>query len=92
MNLMDPALNDSYNKHLMPRYVNIGLLCVQQCPADRPSMSDVVSMISNNTAPLPYPKSPAFQNVRGIENSGFSRIVEEIFSLNDMTDSLEEGR
>jgi hypothetical protein len=88
MNLMDSALNYTYSKHLVPRYVNIGLLCVQQSPADRPTMSDVISMIGNDTVSLPYPKSPAFQNVRGVDNSRLASVVDEIFSLNVMTDSL----
>ncbi|PNX93705.1 S-locus lectin kinase family protein, partial [Trifolium pratense] len=92
MNLMDSALTDTYSKHLVPRYVNIGLLCVQQNPADRPTMSDVVSMIGNDTVSLPYPKSPAFQNVRGIDNSRLSRVIDETFSLNVMTESLMEPR
>ena len=40
MDLIDPALDDSdttnRSKHTVPRYVNIGLLCVQESPADRP--------------------------------------------------------
>lgn len=40
MDLMDPTLDDSDStssrNHTVPRYVNIGLLCVQESPADRP--------------------------------------------------------
>ncbi|PNY02978.1 serine/threonine kinase family protein, partial [Trifolium pratense] len=64
MELIDSELDDISNKHLVARYVNIGLLCVQQSPQDRPTMSDVVSMIGNDTTSLPSPKPPAFQNVR----------------------------
>ncbi|KAK2354483.1 receptor serine/threonine-protein kinase SD1-7 [Trifolium repens] len=92
INLMDSTLNDTYSKHLVLRYINIGLLCVQQSSADRPTMSDVISMIGNDTVPLPYPKSPAFQNVRGVDNSRLSSIIDETFSLNVMTDSIMEPR
>jgi hypothetical protein len=92
INLMDSTLNDTYSKHLVLRYINIGLLCVQQSSADRPTMSDVISMIGNDTVPLPYPKSPAFQNVRGVDNSRLSSVIDETFSLNVMTDSIMEPR
>lgn len=42
------------------RCINVGLLCVQDHPEDRPTMSTVVAMISNETSELPEPKKPAF--------------------------------
>ncbi|GAU28738.1 hypothetical protein TSUD_372460, partial [Trifolium subterraneum] len=93
MELIDSELDDISSKHLVPRYVNIGLLCVQQSPEDRPTMSDVVSMIGNDTTSLPSPKPPAFQNVRGIvENTRLPKSIEEIFSVNVITDSIVEAR
>jgi hypothetical protein len=93
MELIDSELDDISSKHLVPRYVNIGLLCVQQSPQDRPTMSDVVSMIGNDTTSLPSPKPPAFQNVRGIvENRGLPKSIEENFSVNIITDSIVEAR
>ncbi|KAK2355151.1 G-type lectin S-receptor serine/threonine-protein kinase [Trifolium repens] len=93
MELIDSELDDISSKHLVQRYVNIGLLCVQQSPQDRPTMSDVVSMIGNDTTSLPSPKPPAFQNVRGIvENRGLPKSIEENFSVNIITDSIVEAR
>ncbi|CAL5344768.1 unnamed protein product [Camellia sinensis] len=40
--------------------IQIGLLCVQQRPEDRPTMSSVVSMLDNEGAMLPRPKQPGF--------------------------------
>ncbi|THG19570.1 hypothetical protein TEA_013984 [Camellia sinensis var. sinensis] len=40
--------------------IQIGLLCVQQRPEDRPTMSSVVSMLDNEGAMLPHPKQPGF--------------------------------
>ena len=92
MDLIDSKLDDISNKHLVQKYVNIGLLCVQQSPEDRPTMSDVVTMIGNDTTSLPSPKPPAFQNLRGIENSRLSRSIEENVSVNVVTNSLVEAR
>ncbi|XP_027356119.1 receptor-like serine/threonine-protein kinase SD1-8 [Abrus precatorius] len=90
--LMDSTLEDTSSTHVVPRYVNIGLLCVQESPADRPTMADVVSMIGNEFVALPCPKPPAFLNLRGDENSRFSRNMPENFSVNGITDSLVEAR
>lgn len=42
------------------RYINVGLLCVQENPNDRPNMSIVVSMLCSEIAAIPPPKKPAF--------------------------------
>jgi len=41
------------------RCIHISLLCVQQHPEDRPSMSTVVVMLSSESA-LPQSKEPGF--------------------------------
>ncbi|KAJ6928604.1 hypothetical protein NC652_012666 [Populus alba x Populus x berolinensis] len=45
LDLMDPSLGDPPSTSMLLRYIKIGLLCVQQIPDDRPTMSDVISMI-----------------------------------------------
>ncbi|KAG4986213.1 hypothetical protein AAZX31_12G135100 [Glycine max] len=96
MDLMDPTLDDSDStssrNHTVPRYVNIGLLCVQESPADRPTMSDAVSMIGNDNVALPSPKPPAFLNVRGNQNSILPNSIPESFSLNVITNTIVEPR
>ncbi|CAI0375240.1 unnamed protein product [Linum tenue] len=42
------------------RCINIGLLCVQNDPRDRPVMGDVLSMLTNGSQQLPMPLQPAF--------------------------------
>ncbi|KAL1569233.1 G-type lectin S-receptor-like serine/threonine-protein kinase0 [Salvia divinorum] len=51
------------------RYTNVGLLCVQENPNDRPNMSSVVSMLSSEIAALPQPKKPAFSTTRLVSSS-----------------------
>ncbi|KAF8409409.1 hypothetical protein HHK36_005485 [Tetracentron sinense] len=60
LELMDPILSLPSSTSMMLRYINVGLLCVQENAADRPTMSDVVSVLSNELTPLPIPKQPAF--------------------------------
>uniref|UniRef100_A0A6N2L8Z8 non-specific serine/threonine protein kinase n=1 Tax=Salix viminalis TaxID=40686 RepID=A0A6N2L8Z8_SALVM len=68
--LMDPTLGDPPSTSMLLRYINIGLLCVQESPADRPTMSDVISMIVNEHVALPEPKHPAFVAVRNVAEPG----------------------
>ncbi|KAF8666991.1 hypothetical protein HU200_053160 [Digitaria exilis] len=44
----------------MSKLVNIGLLCVQDSPADRPTVSSVNVMLSSDTVSLQVPSKPTF--------------------------------
>jgi hypothetical protein len=63
---VDPLLDDISSMQMVLRYVNISLLCVQERATNRPSMSNVVTMLSNEAIVLPYPRQLAFLNVSGI--------------------------
>lgn len=43
----------------MLRCIHVSLLCVEEGAIDRPTMSDVLSMLTNESMPLPLPKKPA---------------------------------
>lgn len=61
MELMDKTLGSSApNGDEVTRSVQLGLLCVQERAIDRPTMFDVVFMLSNQSMALPLPKEPAF--------------------------------
>ncbi|CAI0431247.1 unnamed protein product [Linum tenue] len=53
------TMGESFSTEQVMRCIQIGLLCVQEFPTDRPAMSDVVFMLGNATT-LPSPKKPAF--------------------------------
>ncbi|CAL2251518.1 unnamed protein product [Prunus armeniaca] len=59
LDLVDEVLADSYSPSEVTRCVHIGLLCVQDNAADRPTMPDVVFMLSRETD-RPQPKRPIF--------------------------------
>uniref|UniRef100_A0A453GPU6 Protein kinase domain-containing protein n=1 Tax=Aegilops tauschii subsp. strangulata TaxID=200361 RepID=A0A453GPU6_AEGTS len=46
------------------RYVNIALMCVQESADDRPTMSEVVAMLTSESVILPEPNHPAYFNLR----------------------------
>ena len=58
--LSDPLLCDSCPGDEFLRYMQIGLLCVQEDAYDRPTMSSVVMMLKNESAMLGHPEKPPF--------------------------------
>lgn len=58
--LMDPSIEKSCVPSEYLKFLHIGLLCVQEDAADRPTMSSVVHMLAGDTVTLPSPTRPAF--------------------------------
>ncbi|KAG6736089.1 hypothetical protein POTOM_061212 [Populus tomentosa] len=59
LDLIDPILRNDSTAAMM-RCIHIGLLCVQDNVADRPTMAAVVLMLSNSSFTLQIPSKPAF--------------------------------
>lgn len=57
---MDPSIEKSCVPSEYLKFLHIGLLCVQEDAADRPTMSSVVHMLAGDTVTLPSPTRPAF--------------------------------
>ncbi|KAK3426741.1 hypothetical protein EUGRSUZ_F03116 [Eucalyptus grandis] len=74
MQLLDQLVENSCSTSEALRSIHIGLLCVQRCPDDRPSMSTVVMMLGSDIE-LPLPKEPGFFNERNLlqENTSQSQ-------------------
>ena len=60
LDLMDETLQDTCIANQFVKCANIGLLCVQENPGDRPTMMNVIKMFDIETVNLPTPKRPAF--------------------------------
>ncbi|KAL3651078.1 hypothetical protein CASFOL_007481 [Castilleja foliolosa] len=74
------------------RSIHVALLCVQQCPEDRPKMSSVVVMLSNDSV-LPQSKQPGFFTGRDfIPNADSSVSSNATVSTNEMSVTLLEPR
>ncbi|KAL1537400.1 non-specific serine/threonine protein kinase [Salvia divinorum] len=59
--MVDPVLmNGAGSVRDMMRCIHMGLLCVQENPASRPTMASVALMLSSSTMTLPVPAEPAF--------------------------------
>ncbi|KAJ4703253.1 Cysteine rich receptor like kinase [Melia azedarach] len=59
LNLIDPNMTTGPTSEMM-KCIHIGLLCVQEDVADRPSMATVVSMLNSETNTLAEPSKPEF--------------------------------
>jgi hypothetical protein len=89
--LMDQTLSDSCVVPQVLRTIHVGLLCVQDNATDRPEMSDVISMLNNDTANLPPPKQPAFFTGKTVLDSS-SRVASKEHTINYMTITATEPR
>ncbi|KAL1201611.1 Cysteine-rich receptor-like protein kinase 10 [Cardamine amara subsp. amara] len=58
LEVVDPAIVDNCQRSEVIRCVHIGLLCVQEDAAERPTMSNIVLMLTSNTVTLPVPRQP----------------------------------
>ncbi|KAI8009067.1 G-type lectin S-receptor-like serine/threonine-protein kinase [Camellia lanceoleosa] len=84
LELIDTSIADACNHPEVIRSIHIGLLCVQQSPEDRPSMSSVVLMFCTDMV-LPQPKQPGFFNERKLLNADYSSSKAESHSANLLT-------
>ncbi|GJX80193.1 G-type lectin S-receptor-like serine/threonine-protein kinase CES101 [Tanacetum coccineum] len=60
LDFMDPVLEDACPHIEVMTCIHVGLLCVQDHAIDRPTISEVISMLTNENMHLPEPKQPAF--------------------------------
>ncbi|EES08788.1 cysteine-rich receptor-like protein kinase 10 [Sorghum bicolor] len=67
MEIIDPYLRSASSEDEIVRCIHIGLLCVQEDPLDRPTISSISIMFDGNTVPSQAPARPAFY----VEMSGF---------------------
>ncbi|XP_065877239.1 G-type lectin S-receptor-like serine/threonine-protein kinase RKS1 isoform X2 [Euphorbia lathyris] len=82
MDIVDVSMEGSYDAHEVFRCIQIGLLCVQENAMDRPTMSEVLLMLTSETA-IPPPNEPAF--IYRICSSNNSKEIgkKESSSIND---------
>jgi len=89
--LVDASLVPKSHSVEIMRCINIALLCVQENANDRPTMADVVAILSSETMILAEPKQPAYFNVR-VGNEGASITATDSCSINYVTISVTTPR
>ncbi|CAN0891515.1 Cysteine-rich receptor-like protein kinase 43 [Linum grandiflorum] len=61
LELVDPALDNRYNRDEVAMCIQIALLCCQQTVIDRPDMNSIHVMLSSDSFTLPEPGKPGMQ-------------------------------
>eukprot|EP00253_Pinus_taeda_P030928 PITA_30928 len=105
LNMIDSAVTETYRQEEAVRCIQVALLCTQADSGLRPTMSNVILMISSASVTLPNPTQPAFvktseSNYLGVSaaRSSGSGIDEPrspaplVPSINDDTITELEGR
>uniref|UniRef100_J3MLL1 non-specific serine/threonine protein kinase n=2 Tax=Oryza brachyantha TaxID=4533 RepID=J3MLL1_ORYBR len=85
---VDESFGDEYGQGDMMRCLMVALMCVQEKAVERPTMSDVVVMLSSDNITIPEPKKPAYSHVR----VDVSRDVNASCSRNDINITAIDGR
>jgi hypothetical protein len=62
--LIDGSMLSKCHSAEMMRCINIALLCVQESASDRPTMLDVIAMLTSDTVIQHEPKHPPYFNLR----------------------------
>lgn len=88
LELLDPTLDEQWSKNEVLKCIHIGLLCLQEAVADRPTMSEIVMMLSSYTITSPSPSQPAFYISR--QNFG-SDLVTEDSGASQLQESLQQS-
>ncbi|XP_024964700.1 G-type lectin S-receptor-like serine/threonine-protein kinase At4g27290 isoform X2 [Cynara cardunculus var. scolymus] len=84
MDLIDTSLAESSDPSEVLRSIQVGLLCVQQSPEDRPDMPSVIMMFGSEGA-LSQPKQPAFFTERNLIGADFSSSTNPTNSTTGLT-------
>ncbi|XP_065637395.1 G-type lectin S-receptor-like serine/threonine-protein kinase At1g67520 [Quercus suber] len=92
LDFMDPTLSDSFIKDQMFRCIHVGLLCIGDSAIDRPTMSDVIAMLANDSLTLPSPEKPIFSIARKAIEAHTCEKESENYSINGLSISNMVGR
>lgn len=94
LKLMDAQMDDSADLDEVVRCIQVGLLCVQQRPEDRPTMSTVVFMLGSEGTLVPGPKEPGFCSETSPMGSGINSLSsgQNLYTPNEVTLTSLKGR
>uniref|UniRef100_A0A0E0QBL0 Protein kinase domain-containing protein n=1 Tax=Oryza rufipogon TaxID=4529 RepID=A0A0E0QBL0_ORYRU len=84
--MVDPFLRSDSSLDGILRCIHIGLVCVQEAPMDRPTISEINMMLDSNTIPVQTPSRPAFFS----QMSGSSGSVVDSITAKSKAMSLNE--
>ena len=91
LDLMDASLGGTCNESQFIKCALIGLLCVQDEPGDRPTMSNIVTMLDSEIATIPTPTQPTFYAIKRLSSTASSSSSKLETTL-QIESSYQEGR
>ena len=91
MELVAASLDESIRLSEVTRLIHVSLLCVQQRPEDRPTMSSVILMFESDCE-LPPPKLPGFFYEKSTTDPAYSSSTYGTNSTNELTVTMLNGR
>ncbi|KAJ6296973.1 hypothetical protein OIU78_022655 [Salix suchowensis] len=81
MEMVDPRLGSAFNKKEVVRMINVALLCTNQSPTHRPTMSTVVSMLEGKTDVEELDMVPSTSSDQsGYATASFNKFAQASFS------------
>uniref|UniRef100_A0ACD5U7Y0 Uncharacterized protein n=1 Tax=Avena sativa TaxID=4498 RepID=A0ACD5U7Y0_AVESA len=90
--LLDEAVaGECMDSEEVLRCVQVGLLCVQERPEERPHMATVFLMLGNQSAVMPPPRHPGYCSDRGSASTD-GECSSTTCTVNDITVTVVEGR
>lgn len=94
LEVMDETIVESCDENEVLKCVNVALLCVQEDPAERPVMSNVVFMLGGESITLSRPNQPAFIARRNSAGASTSSSSSKLYntSNNGLTITQQVGR
>ncbi|KAG1347248.1 receptor-like serine/threonine-protein kinase SD1-7 [Cocos nucifera] len=90
--LLDEVMGCSYPISKLVRCTQVGLLCVQEGSKDRPTMAEVVLMLSNEGMALQEPRRPGFCMESTPAEQDSSSWEQHSVTPNEVTVTMLEGR
>ena len=78
-------IRESCVEYQVLRCIHVSLLCVEDGTIDRPTMLDMLSMLTNESTQLPLPKKPAFSIRRKSIVANIPNEELEAYTANDLS-------
>lgn len=92
MELMDALMEKPIPASEVLRCIQVSLLCVQQSPEDRPTISSVLLMLDSENSSLPEPKQPGFYTERSVTETDSLPTGKSPYTANELTITMLQGR
>lgn len=92
MEVMDALMEKPVPESEILRSIQVGLLCVQQQPEDRPTMPSVIMMLDGENDSLLQPKQPGFYTERYLTEADSSSTGKKPQTTNEITITKLQGR